>query len=78
MRHYYFLSSARSDELLLEVFHMNEHGFGFIGDRYNDKRKGFRDVGENGYKLFSRVNCSVGSIRDWSFSGDSKKDGDRS
>ena len=38
---------------------MKEHGFWFIGDRCNEKRKGFSDVGDNGFKCFSRFNWSV-------------------
>ena len=63
MKYSFFLYSGIIDELLLEVFQLKEQGFGFIGDRCNEKRKVFNDVKYNGFKRFSGVNWSVGSIR---------------
>ena len=62
MRHGYFSSSGRVYYLLIEFFQLKEHGFGFMGDSYNEKQKGFNDVGYNGFKFSSLVNCSVDSI----------------
>ena len=50
MRKICFVFSGRVYELLLEVFQMKEHGFGFIGDRCNKKQKGFSDDGYDGFK----------------------------
>ena len=54
---------------------MKKHSFGFIGDRCNEIRKGVVDVGDSGFKRFSGFNYSVSSVRYWSVSGYSNKDG---
>ena len=75
MRNGCFVGSNIIDEILFEIFQLKENVFGLIGDRCNDKRKGFRDVGDNGFKRLSGFNWSVGSVRYWSVAGYSKKDG---
>ena len=54
---------------------MKENGFGLILDRCYEKRNVFNDVRENGFKCFSGVNWSVGSVSYWSVAGYSNKDG---
>ena len=40
MRHGCFVGSASIDEILIEVFQMKEHSFGFIVDRVKDIHNG--------------------------------------
>ena len=49
MKHVLFVGRGRIDELLIEVFQLKDHSFGFIGDRCNDKWNGFSDVGNDGF-----------------------------
>ena len=37
VRHNYFVGSDRSDKLLVEIFQMEEHGYGFIEYRCNEE-----------------------------------------
>ena len=75
MSHVWFVGDSRIDEFLLDIFDMEKHGFGFIGDILNEEGKGFSDVWGNGFQHFSGFNWSVVSIRDWSVSGYIIKDG---
>ena len=68
-----FAGRGRVNDLQLEVFHMKEHGFGFIVDSYNKKRKGFSEFVDDNFKRFSGINWSVSSIGDWSVSGNRNK-----
>ena len=56
MRHDCFVCSDIIDKILLKVFQLKKHCFGFIGDRCNEKWKGLSDVGYNNFKQFSWVN----------------------
>ena len=69
MGHNCFVCSVSVDEILIEVFHMKDHSFGFIGDWCNKKRKGFSGIGDNGFKHFNGVNWSVGRVNYCSVSG---------
>ena len=75
MRHVFFAGRGRIDELLIEVFQLKDHSFGFIGDMCNDKWNGFGDVVEDVLKRFSGVKWIVGSGRDWIIDGDINKGG---
>ena len=75
MRHGCFVGGASIDELLFEIFHLEEHGFGFIEDICNEEGEVFSDVVDDGFEQFSGFNWIVGSIRDWSVAGDISKDG---
>ena len=57
-----FVSSGGVDELMLELFQMKEHGFSFIGDRLNEKWKGFSYVGDDDFKCIIGFNWSFGRI----------------
>ena len=70
-----FVGSGSVGELLIEIFHLKDYGFRFIGERCNKKQKGFSDVRDDFFKLFSGINWSDGSVRDWSVAGERKKDG---
>ena len=69
----WFLGSSSIDEILIEVFQLKDQGLGSIGDIFNEKWKSLSDVRDNGFKRLGGVNWSVGSVRDWSVVGDSKK-----
>ena len=75
MRHGWFVGSSSANKLLLEDFQLKNHSFGVIGYGCNDIRRRVGDVRYNGFKFSSWVNCSVGSVRDFSVDGDSNKDG---
>ena len=49
MRHGLFVVNGRIRELLLEVFHLREHGLGFMVDKCNDKWNYCSDVGDGGF-----------------------------
>ena len=51
MRHGCSVSSSSVNKLLLEVFQLKNHGFGFIGDSCNEILKGVSDAGDNGFRL---------------------------
>ena len=54
---------------------MKDHGFGFLGESSNKKRKSLGDVGGNVLKRFSGVDCSDFNVIGWSGDGDRNKDG---
>ena len=39
-----FLVSGSINEILIEVFHVEEHSLGFIVDRCSEKQKGLSDI----------------------------------
>ena len=54
-----FVGIVSIDEILIYVFHLKEHGFGFIRDICNEKQKGFSDIRDDGSKCFSGGSTGV-------------------
>ena len=75
MRQVWLVGRGGISELLLEVFQIKDHNFWFIGDRWNEKLKGFSYIGDNGFKRFSGVSWSVSGVRNWSVTRYSNIDG---
>ena len=68
-RHGCFLGSISTNKLLLEEFQLKNHGFGLMGNGCNEIWRRVSDVINDGFKLFSFVNWSVGNVRDCGVSG---------
>ena len=63
MRRGWFVGIRSIEEFLFDIFHLEEYSFWFIVYRNNEEGRGFSDVGDDGFKRFSGVNWSVGSVR---------------
>ena len=57
-------------ESLSELFHMEEHCFGFIVKKKNKEVNGLHDIVDDSFECFSGINQSIGSDRGCIVSGD--------